>query len=360
MKRLVVTTGGTGGHIFPAIAVAKAAMAQDADCRVLFMGGSGPEGRWAREAGLDFVELPAAGVLGKGFKALGTVVWMSRAIVRAMSVLKDFQPQAVCGFGGYAGFCPVLAARLRGIPCAVHEQNSVPGVTNRILGKVVNRVFASFPDDRGSFPAAKVLVTGNPVRQDIAALAENRPQPGHTGPSTRRILVLGGSQGAKAINDAVIDALPQLKELGVEMLHQAGKADEERVREAYAAAGADPAQVKGFMDDMAGAYAWADLIVCRAGASTVFEAACAGKPAIFVPFPFATHNHQRVNAEHLARAGAALVVNQKELTGATLSRLIEELFADGSAMADMARAAHDFARPDAAARVARELEQLAA
>lgn len=356
MKRLVVTTGGTGGHIFPAIAVARAAMERDADCRVLFMGGSGPEKAWAREAGLDFVELPAAGVLGKGLKAAGTMLWMSRAIVRAMAVLKDFRPQAVCGFGGYAGFCPVLAARLRGIPCAVHEQNSVPGVTNRILGKVVKRVFASFPDDHGSFPPDKVQVTGNPVRSDIAVLSAEAHAPG-TAP---RLLVLGGSQGARAVNDAVIQALPELARQGVTLLHQAGRADEERVRAAYEEAGMDQEQVKGFMDDMAGAYRWADLVVCRAGASTVFEVACAGKPAVFVPFPFATHDHQRVNAEHLAKTGAALVRDQKEFDGEELARLTQELFEDHERLRTMAGAARAFARPDAADRVARELERLAA
>jgi UDP-N-acetylglucosamine--N-acetylmuramyl-(pentapeptide) pyrophosphoryl-undecaprenol N-acetylglucosamine transferase len=352
ITRLVVTTGGTGGHIFPALAVAAELRRRNPSARVLFLGGAGPEGALAKKAGLDFRALPAVGVLGRGFKGLMAIFSVSRGVLLALGELKRFKPEAVIGFGGYAGFCPVLAAAMLGIPTAVHEQNSVPGVTNRMLGRVVRRVFVSFDDRRMMFPAVKVTRTGNPVRAEISAL------PRREGRFGRNLLVLGGSQGARAINDAVIGALPQLMEARVNLLHQAGAADEERVREAYAKAGADPDSVHGFMDDMAYAYAWADLALCRAGASTIFELAATGTPSVLVPFPHAAHDHQRVNAEHLQSLGAAELLDQRELSADGLAAVVSGLLGDASRLGAMSRAARTFARPDAAREIADGLEEL--
>jgi len=351
ISRLVVTTGGTGGHIFPALAVAAEVRRRDPASRVLFLGGSGPEGELARKAGLEFHALPASGVLGKGLKALLATVWVGRGVILATRALRRFGPQAVIGFGGYAGFCPVLAAALLGIPSAVHEQNSVAGVTNRTLGKLVKRVFVSFEDRHNHFPASKVLRTGNPVRAEIASVDRT---PG----SGRNLLVLGGSQGAKALSDLVVAALPQLLAARVNILHQAGRADVERIRTAYRAAGADDTQVQGFVEDMAAAYAWADLALCRAGASTIFELAATGTPSVLVPFPFAAHDHQRVNARHLESLGAAILADQHGLSGPQLADLLLGLLGDGSRLGSMGRAAKDFARPDAAARIVDGLEEL--
>ena len=351
IERMVVTTGGTGGHIFPALAVAAEVRRRNPEAKVLFLGGHGPEGELARRAGIDFRALPASGVLGMGLKALLSSFWVAKGVVLAASALRRFAPQVVVGFGGYAGFCPVLAAALLGIPSAVHEQNSYPGVTNRILAKLVRRVFVSFDDTLGLFPAGKVLRTGNPVRTEVAS-AEKRAGQG------RNLLVLGGSQGAKALNDAIIAALPQLLAARVNLLHQAGRADEERVRAAYRLAGADPAQVHGFMDDMAGAYGWADLALCRSGASTIFELAATGTPAVLVPFPFAAHNHQHVNAASLESLGAAVLLKQDELTPAALVETVLALLGDSARLNTMSRAAKTFARPDAAARIADGLAAL--
>ena len=351
ISRLVVTTGGTGGHIFPALAVAAEVRRREPEARVLFLGGSGPEGELARKAGLDFLALPASGVLGKGLKALLATVWVGRSVILATRALRRFAPQAVIGFGGDAGFCPVLAAALLGIPAAVHEQNSVPGVTNRILGRLVRRVFVSFEDHGRHFPPAKVVRSGNPVRAEIAAVA-------HTPGAGRNLLVLGGSQGAKALNDMVVAALPRLLAARVNVLHQAGRADEQRIRDAYRAGGADDARVQGFVEDMAGAYAWADLAVCRAGASTIFELAATGTPSVLVPFPFAAHDHQRVNARHLESLGAAVLADQKDLDGESLAKIVLGLLGDGAKLADMGRAARGFARPDAAAEIVDGLEEL--
>ena len=351
IRRLVITTGGTGGHIFPALAVAAEVRRRDPEAQVLFLGGSGPEGELARKAGLSFEALPASGVLGMGVKALLATVWVSKGVILATRALRRFEPQAVIGFGGYAGFCPVLAAALLGLPTAVHEQNSVPGITNRILGKLVRRVFVSFDNTDGQFPAAKVVRTGNPVRAEINAV-DRAPGQG------RNLLVLGGSQGAKPLSDLVVAALPQLQAARVNILHQAGKIDVERIREAYRAAGADEGQVHGFVEDMAGAYAWADLALCRAGASTIFELAATGTPSVLVPFPFAAHDHQRVNAKALEALGAAILADQKDLTGAILAELVLGLLGDAARLGAMSRAARAFARPDAAALIVDGLEGL--
>ncbi|WP_187170621.1 undecaprenyldiphospho-muramoylpentapeptide beta-N-acetylglucosaminyltransferase [Salidesulfovibrio onnuriiensis] len=351
MDRVVLTTGGTAGHIFPALAVADELRSRNPECAILFLGGNGPEGALAHKHGLEFRELPAKGIMGKGLGAkINGVLQVFRGILKARGELKNFKPQVVAGFGGYAGFSPVIAATMQGIPSAVHEQNSVPGVTNRLLGKRVDRVFLSFEDTTGGFPAAKTQRTGNPVRKEIF---EARGKAG----AGRNLLILGGSQGAKAINDAVIDMLPGLMERGITLLHQAGSADKDRVRRAYEQAGANPAQVKGFMEDMGAAYAWADLAICRSGASTVFEIAAAGVPAIFVPFPFATHDHQTMNARAMEQAGAARLVPQGEIAG--LANMVRDLMESPETLRTMAEKAASNAAPRAAAAIADGLEQLA-
>ena len=355
MEKIVITTGGTGGHIFPALAVAGELRRRNPSCQVLFLGGPGPEGQLARKAGLEFRELPAQGVVGRGLKGLLASTWLARGLAKSVSALRAFKPQAVIGFGGYAGFCPVLAARLLGIPTAVHEQNSVPGVTNRILGKVARRVFLSFPDQGKAFHPAKSRLTGNPVRPEIAAVGQDDLRtPG------RHLLVLGGSQGARAVNDAVLSALPLLAAAKVSITHQAGPSDEARVRQGYEAAGLPGDWVKGFIEDMAGAYAGADLLLCRAGATTVFEAAAAGRPAVLVPFPHATHDHQTVNARALAQAGGGVVLPQRELNPGILAGTITGLLDDPVRLRDMGRAARAFSRPEAAASIADGIEELLA
>jgi UDP-N-acetylglucosamine--N-acetylmuramyl-(pentapeptide) pyrophosphoryl-undecaprenol N-acetylglucosamine transferase len=352
ISRLVVSTGGTGGHIFPALSVAAEVKRRNPEAHVLFLGGHGPEAELAKKAGLEFKTLPASGVLGKGAKSLLSIVWVSQGVILATRALRRFEPEAVIGFGGYAGFCPVLAAALLRIPTAVHEQNSVPGVTNRILGKLVRRVFVSFDDRLGNFPAVKVSLTGNPVRAEIATVKRE-----HLG-DRRNLLVLGGSQGAKALNEAVVAALPQLMAARVNILHQTGAADETRIRAAYAKAGADPTNVFGFIEGMAGAYAWADLALCRAGASTVFELAATGTPSVLVPFPFAAHDHQRVNARQLADLGAAVMLDQDDLSAQALAELVPGILGDTARLASMSRAARTFSRPDAAALIVDGLEEL--
>ncbi|MBG0775074.1 MAG: undecaprenyldiphospho-muramoylpentapeptide beta-N-acetylglucosaminyltransferase [Desulfovibrionaceae bacterium] len=358
MKRVLLTTGGTGGHVFPALAVADALRERFPGIEILFAGGDrGPERVWAADAGLRFAGLPARGVLGRGWRAAGAAWWLTRSVGAAVRLVREFRPEAVLGFGGYAGFSAVLAGWLLHVPTAIHEQNSVPGVANRVLGRLVRRVCISFPVDEGSFPAAKIVLTGNPVRAAIGSGAAERQEDGADRPL--RILVLGGSQGARAVNDAVVAALPKLRELGAEVLHQAGRADAERTLAGYEAAGWDTVCVVPFIDDMAAAYAWADLAVCRAGATTVAELAVAGLPSVLIPFPHATHDHQTRNARYLESVGAAVLLAQVELDRTPLAGVVAHLAADAPRLAAMAGAARAAAKPDAALAVVEELEAIA-
>ncbi|MFW5733618.1 MAG: undecaprenyldiphospho-muramoylpentapeptide beta-N-acetylglucosaminyltransferase [Oceanidesulfovibrio sp.] len=361
MSRIILTTGGTGGHIFPALAVAEEISARNPECRLLFVGARhGPEGDLARRRGMEFKALPSAGVLGRGLRSISGVASLAAGLALAIPLVLRFRPDAVIGFGGYASFTAVLAAWLLHRPTALHEQNSVPGVANRLLGRLVRKVFLSFPDAQGRFPASKTELVGNPVRQDIRSLAEKKAESSGEG---RHLLVLGGSQGARALNDAMLEALPALLDAGVEIIHQTGPRDIDRVRQGYEqlkSRGADVSSPRAFIEDMAGAYAWADLAVCRSGASTVFELAASGTPAVLVPFPFATHDHQRVNAEYLSEAGAGLLVLQQDLTGEGLARMVIELTSDRDRLAAMAKASKERAMPEAAAIMARRIETLAA
>lgn len=364
MKRVIVTTGGTGGHIFPALAVAEEIKARNKDATVLFMGGKyGPEGDIAAQAGLEFVGLPVRGFLGRGLRMLGAGFGMLRGLTKAGIVMRRFKPDAVIGFGGYAAFAGVMAARYAGVPTAIHEQNSIPGVANKILARRVDRVFVSLPDIKSVFPEEKTIVTGNPVRSSIAELAKDdsrlcrKPE--------KRVLILGGSQGATAINECVVENLGALLDNGYSLWHQTGQADFERVREAYRKNGGERMRVDSFIRDMAAAYAWADIAVCRAGATTIAELTCAGLPAIFIPFPAATHDHQTHNARQVTVAGAAELLPQAKLEPARgapslLFERLEELLGDAEQLGKMADASRALARPRAAAVLVNAMEELTA
>ncbi|MFV0423353.1 undecaprenyldiphospho-muramoylpentapeptide beta-N-acetylglucosaminyltransferase [Oleidesulfovibrio sp.] len=354
MKRVLLTTGGTGGHIFPALAVAEEIARQYPEAEILFVGGQyGPESEIVQAHGIRFESLPVRGVLGRGLKAPLALAAMAYGVIKGIGLVGRFNPDVVIGFGGYAAFAAVLAAKLREKPCAIHEQNSVPGMANRLLAKIVDRIFISFPDPDEFFLQRKTVLTGNPVRKDIAAVAGRRKNADRT--TSRRLLVMGGSLGARAINQAVVAMLPALKEAGAEIVHQTGKADFETVQKAYAEAGM-AARVEPFVSNMAELYDWADLALCRAGATSVFELAAAGVPAVFVPFPFATHDHQTANAKYLSEKGAALLVPQTELAATdegalTLARTIIDLLADAERLQSMATATRKLARPEAAAAI---------
>ena len=363
MKRIIVTTGGTGGHIFPAIAVAEEIKARYNDATILFMGGKyGPEGDLAAQAGLEFVGLPVRGFMGRGLGMLSAGIGMLRGLAKAVILMRRFKPEVVVGFGGYAAFAGVMGARYAGVPSAIHEQNAIPGMANKILGRRVDRVFVSLPDVRATFPEDKTVFTGNPVRASIAALAqENMGTPEKE--LGKRVLVLGGSQGARAINDCVITNLTALIDAGFSLWHQAGAADFDRVRDAYRKNGGEKMRVDGFIKDMAEAYVWADIVVCRAGASTIAELTCAGLPAIFIPFPAAAHDHQTHNARYLAAVGAAELIPQSRLEAgkgnpSLLVERLDALCADPEKLRSMGGKARTLARPEAAGTLVSALEEL--
>ena len=345
MKRILLTTGGTGGHIFPALAVAAALRRRFPECRIMFVGGTrGPERELATDAGLEFTALPAKGVLGKGLRSIPALMSMGLGVLKAMYLIRSFAPEVIIGFGGYAGFSSVMAGVLCKVPTAIHEQNSIPGMSNRMLGSRVDRVFVSFPDQVGYFPADRVCLSGNPVRSEIVALgSKDVSRSGHS----RNLLILGGSQGATAINEAVMNVVPSLCAEHVTIWHQTGKKDLQRVRARYNEI-CPEARVEPFIQDMAGAYAFADVVLCRAGATTLAELAIAGKPSILIPFPYAVHDHQLKNARYLENSGAALVVVQSYLQEINLSQVIADLLGMPEKLRSMSRAARKMGKPDSA------------
>ncbi len=376
MKRIVLATGGTGGHIFPALAVAEEIRTNNPNCMILFMGSSyGPEADIIAKAGYNFVGLPVRGVVGRGIKGIGATCGLALGIVRALRVLSKVKPEFVLGFGGYAALAGVMAGWIKGIPTGIHEQNAFPGRTNRLLAKLVTRVFLSMPVQSG-FDASKTLLVGNPVRGGIKQVGlernriacEQNPsvcEAEHLLDTTTpmRLLVMGGSQGAKAINESIVAALPKLMEAGIEIWHQTGMANYTEIRDAYRKAGADSARVEAFIEDMQQAYVWADLAVCRAGGSSIAELAVAGVPSLLVPFPFATHNHQLHNAKCMEAAGAAQVIEQNVFYGphGNLQRLIDAILglaSNKTALHNMMGKCFLHAKPDAATLIVDEMEVL--
>ena len=355
--RIILTTGGTGGHVFPALAVAEEIRRLYPEARILFMGGQyGKEAVWANKAGLEFVGLPVRGMIGRGFKAVAAAGNMVCAVFQAVKIIRDFQPDVVAGFGGYAAFAGVMAGVLCRRQTLIHEQNAVPGAANKLLGKLVDRVCISMPASAAYFPARKIMTTGNPVRAGIAAVSHVRDE----NRRTRRLLVVGGSQGARALNEAVVKALPALKASGVEIWHQTGELDSDMVRAAYAAEnfGEPVARVEPFIADMAEAYAWADLGLMRSGASSVAELAVAGLPSILIPFPFATHNHQVHNARFLSEAGAAILVEQKDINNINLGEQLLALLGDTGKLRQMSAATLAQGRPEAAGLVLAAMREI--
>ncbi len=364
--RIIITTGGTGGHIFPALAVIEALRKRRPDIEILFVGGEyGPERDIVQRAGVSFEGLPVRGFIGRGPRAVAAMFAMAAGIVRAMGIVRRFSPDAVMGFGGYAAFASVFAARLMGRPAALHEQNAIAGAANRILGRMVKRVCLSWnqPAVGASFPQEVCVLTGNPIRADIATLGTlHRVREG-----APRLLVMGGSQGARAINNMVVSMLPALREAGVDILHQTGANEYESVRRGYLEAGV-PAEetdriVHPFIHDMAKAYAECDLALCRAGATSMAELAATGTPAVFIPFPYAAHDHQTSNARAMEEAGGGILLPQKKAEAmaadGSLAPMLIDLLKDGERLDAMRKGALSLARPDAADSVASVLLALA-
>ncbi|MBQ9453301.1 MAG: undecaprenyldiphospho-muramoylpentapeptide beta-N-acetylglucosaminyltransferase [Desulfovibrio sp.] len=353
MNRVLLTTGGTGGHIFPALAVAEELRRRFPEIELLFVGSQyGAEQRLTSLAGVPFKGLPVRGLFGRGLHCVGASFLMLVAVVKATGILHAFKPDAVVGFGGYAAFAPMFAARLLRIPSVLHEQNAVAGACNRFLSHMTQKICISLPETTG-FDRKKCVVTGNPVRSVFSTLA-SKPERG----DTRRLLVMGGSQGAHALNVFMAEHLQQFRHKGVAILHQTGKADAPAMRTAYAQAGYGEECVREFIDDVAEAYDWADLVLCRAGASTVAELCASGLPSVLVPFPYAIHDHQTQNALALEHSGASILVPESEMNARCLDTLLLQLLDAPEQRKRMSTAALAMSRPDAAAQVVTVLEQV--
>lgn len=352
--KVLIAAGGTGGHIYPGIAVANEVTNRDAESEVLFVGTArGLEKKIVPDNGyqlslIDSAGLKNVGVLGK-IKGLSV---LPKSFLEARKIIRQFRPHVVVGAGGYVSGPVLLMAAIMGVPTLVMDSNALPGFTNRRLAKFVDRAALTFQEAMPFF-GKKGVVTGNPVRKEFFEIL----------PKVRNgnchILIFGGSQGARAINNAMADALPLLADHAEELTitHQTGEADFERIRDAYSTSNF-PADVRPFISDIFIEFGKADLIICRAGATTCAELSAAGKASIMIPFPGAADNHQQRNAEALQNAGASKMILQKDLTPGELANHIRVYLQDPESVTEMEAEARKLGRPDAAAATVDLIEEL--
>lgn len=349
--RLLIAGGGTGGHLFPGIAVAEEVTTRDTRNEVLFVGTDrGLEARVVPAYGWPLKTLQVQGLKGKGVGGLFRSLFrLPAAFAQSIRILRAWQPDVVLGVGGYSSGPVVLAAALMRIPTAIQEQNALPGLTNRILGAFVNRIFVAFEEARATFPVDKVVLIGNPIRRKLmdnylrSSVAHER----------FTVLVVGGSLGARGLNQRVIEALGFLTDRkdALHFIHQTGKASLEEVKAGYEAHGFS-ADVVEFIEDMSAAYMGCELVVCRAGATTLAELTVCKKASILVPFPHATDDHQAVNASSLVAAGAAVMFREETLTGERLAEEIRAIESDEPRRKQMEKRAGLLGRPEAAKELA--------
>jgi UDP-N-acetylglucosamine--N-acetylmuramyl-(pentapeptide) pyrophosphoryl-undecaprenol N-acetylglucosamine transferase len=352
---VVIAGGGTGGHLYPGLAVARELLRQRADAVITFAGTArGLEARVIPPTGFALDLIRSAGLKGKSIGTrLRGVMTLLPSFADAWNLISRRRPSVVVGVGGYSSGPVVMVAALRGIPTMVLEQNAVPGLTNRLLARVVKRAAVTYEETARYF-GGRAFVTGNPVRAEFFDAADRASG------TERRMLVLGGSQGAHAVNLAMVRAAASIKARvpNLAIVHQTGGRDLDQVREGYARAGVD-ARAEAFLDPVAPEVLAVDLIVSRAGATTLAELAAAGCPAVLIPFPAATDDHQRKNADVLVQAGAAVVVDETMLTPPALADAIVSLLDDPARLVRMQTAMRAFARPTAATDIARRIQELA-
>jgi UDP-N-acetylglucosamine--N-acetylmuramyl-(pentapeptide) pyrophosphoryl-undecaprenol N-acetylglucosamine transferase len=349
--RLIITGGGTGGHLFPGIALATGMRERFAGCRVMFIGTPRQLDRETL-AGYDFEQaaIKCMGLKGMGLRhRMQSIVQLPAAMFEAAGIIRKFGPDLAFGVGGYVTGPVLAAARMKGCPVCIHEQNSVPGLANRILAAIADRIFVSIP---GSYPfaAKKTVITGNPVRREIIAAAEEGKK---KAPGRFTILVLGGSQGAHRVNTLVAEAAALIRAPSgteIKWMHQTGKKDVNQVKSRYQTLGSD-AKVSDFFRDMACLYRQADLVISRAGATTLAELSVMGLPALLIPYPFAADDHQHKNARYYAEGGAAVILPEDELNAGKLAAEVTALAADPDRLRDMAVNMKKKGRPEATTRI---------
>lgn len=354
---MLIAGGGTGGHLFPGLAVAQALKALEPGLELAFVStGKALESRVLSEAGFDLEPIAAQALRGAGWLArLKTLAGLPASLLAARGIIERRRPALVLAVGGYAAFALGLMARLKGVPLMVQEQNALPGLTNRVLGRLARRVFVAFQEALAHFPPGKAMLTGNPLRADLLASAHQasleRPDPGQR----FNVLVLGGSQGAQALNQALIEALPMLNSRRDRLFftHQTGEKEREEVAAAYGRHGFT-ADVQAFYQDMGRLYGLAHLVICRAGAGTLTELMACGRAAVCVPYPFAAGDHQTKNALAFAQGGAGRHLPQRDLKPATVAAVIAEFMERPQLLSAMEERSQALGRPRAAQDIAHD------
>ena len=347
--RLIVTGGGTGGHLFPGISLAQAMMGAYPSCEVLFIGTERKVDRTALSSlGFETTTIKSQGIKGKNFLSIVKALFQQpMAIWQATKIIRKFKPDLVFGVGGYVTGPVILASRLLGVTTCIHEQNSIPGLTNKLLGHIANKIFVSLPGSEKYFPTKKTILSGNPVRSNIIKASREPKTISEQEPFT--LLILGGSQGARRLNSLMLEAAEScLSKLSPPpfIIHQTGGQDEDTVRMKYAELGLN-AKVQAFYSDMAKIYSQADLIISRAGATTLAELTVFHKPVILIPFPYAADNHQEINGRYLVEAGAGIMFRQDDLTGEKLGTEIKQLLDNKEILADMSNNSGMVSKPEA-------------
>lgn len=359
--RCVIAGGGTGGHLFPGIAIAEAFIEKGKSNEVLFVGTKkGIEMRVLGVRGFSFKTIKIKALKGKSIiEKLATLWSLPIAISKAVSILKDFEPDIVIGVGGYASGPVILAASYLGIKTVIHEQNVIPGLTNRMLKYFTHKIFISFKEANRYFPTQKTILTGVPIRKEIVALLTATEGINEDRKDKFQIFIFGGSAGAHRLNEKMIEAITYLGDIKsfLRVIHQTGFNDFNWVSKNYHGKGFD-ATVKPFFDDMAQYYKNSDLIICRSGASTIGELALAGKAAILIPYPYAAHNHQFFNAKHLVMKNAAMMIEDRELNGKLLAEKILYMFNHPEERERIGKAIRSFSKPDAAQEIVRHCYEL--
>jgi UDP-N-acetylglucosamine--N-acetylmuramyl-(pentapeptide) pyrophosphoryl-undecaprenol N-acetylglucosamine transferase len=363
--RIIIAGGGTGGHLFPGIAIAREIKKRCEEASILFIVGRRKmEREIIFKAGFEIRTIDVEGMLGKDLlQGIRAVFKVLKGSVQSLAIMREFKPHLTVGVGGYTSGPVCLMGWFLGIPTAIHEQNSIPGLTNRILAPLVKKVFISFEESKMYFKKGKPFLSGNPIRDELRNLElfPKRVSKSAAGAINQRfvILVMGGSQGAEAINKAVLSALKELKKVGFLpfVIHQTGSQELKEVINDYHALGLD-GEVTDFIEDMASAYKRADLVICRAGATTIAELAALGKPSILIPYPYATHKHQDINARSLAAYGGADIVLETDLNSNTLARKIRMFMKNPDVLKQMSSLALKAGRPRAKEIIVEQLMEL--
>ncbi|RYZ26534.1 MAG: undecaprenyldiphospho-muramoylpentapeptide beta-N-acetylglucosaminyltransferase [Chitinophagaceae bacterium] len=357
-KRIIMAGGGTGGHIFPAIAIANALKKADSTIEILFVGAKGKmEMEKVPQAGYKIEGLDIAGFNRSSLiKNIGLPFKLVKSFLQVRNIFKHFKPDAVIGVGGYSSFPVLRYAQTKGIPSFIHESNSFAGKSNMLLGKKATKVFVASDGMQQFFPAEKIMITGNPVRPDIVNVAtvvkEDALQFFHLQPGKKTVLVVGGSLGARSINEAIEKGIDDLENAGLQVIWQTGKTDVARWKKA--AEGKDNVWVSDFITQMQNAYAAADIVISRAGAMAIAELCVVKKPVLFVPYPFAAEDHQTVNAQNLVQKNAALMVRDSEAKEKVVSSIIA-LANNDQQQAELKNNIATLAVTDADERVAEEI-----